>query len=306
MDNDNQFRSISFEISYEGEAHDEHEIDAAMLGQALSSMSQLLSESDEIINDGLGNPSLKVKAHKEGSFEVLFELAQFANSVDLLSLIGIAKQAIAINPLEAGAVIGGGTGTLIGALQALKNRTVLSVEVDDGVASLKTEDDETVDCPENVSKLLLNPSIRKKLDKLIYEPLVSEGTSLFKFKTADEQVFSEISKIDKDSFKAPRILCQKTIIKEQFTANVHFTNVNFESQNGWLMKLPNDERVKVKVEDKVFITKINANQAKFSKDDMFEVRYRTEVTNVGGEMGQTKYFIEQVIRHRVAPEKRII
>ncbi|GBO49480.1 hypothetical protein MFFDBJGM_02498 [Pectobacterium versatile] len=297
------FNVTDFEIKYNGNepgGPKEHQIDARILGNAITSLCDIIEQSDKIINGESSDVQVNVKAHQEGSFEVVVSVAQQADNINVLEILGLSKEIVAI-------ATGTSVGTVLGAIKWLKGRKLAEVAVDEekGTATLIAKDNEEIECPIVVQKVLSSPSVRKGFDDLVYKPLASEGISTFSVERDDEPLVT-VTEEDKKSFKATRSLVKEEKFAETVTANVHISCVNFLAKTGWKMILPNGNEVATAMNDDAFLERINLNKATFSKDDLFVVEYTHTQTQVGEKLGRPRYEIERVVRHRAAGDRKIV
>lgn len=297
------FSITDFELKYNGEepgGPKEHQIDARILGNAITSLCDIIEQSDKILNGEASTVQVNVKAHQEGSFEVVVSVAQAASNINVLDVLGISKEAAAV-------AAGAGIGTVLGALQWLRGRKLAEVSVNEktGTAKLVTKDNDEIECPETVHKVLSSKTVRNGFDELIYKPLASEGISSFSVEKNDHPVVT-IDENEKKSFKSTRSLQKEERLIEVLTANVHISCVNFLAKSGWKMILPNGDEVAAVMNDQSFIERINLNKATFSKDDLFVVEYTQSQLVTGEKLGRPRYEIERVIRHRAAGDRKIV
>lgn len=282
-----------FSIVYGGDAYSDNQIDARTLGNALSSLATLIEHSDKLLNGEKASPKLTVKAHKEGSFEVICEAVGISmNTLEALGLTTGAATAI---------------GSIWAALGIIKGKKIAEINTDksSGISKL-TVGNKEIECTEDVKKLLTSQAIRKEIDQLVYKPLQTEKSSLFKLKSDNKEILTEVEKDSAKSFKRKNVLVQKDIETETREVNVHFAKVNFSSVRGWSIILPNGEHITVAMNDENFLERVNTNQTRFSKDDLFVVSLRTETVTEEDVITKTAYSIDKVIRHRAAEERRII
>jgi len=282
-----------FSIVYGGDAYSDNQIDARTLGNALSSLATLIEHSDKLLNGEGVSPKLTVKAHKEGSFEVICEAIGISmNTLEALGLTTGAATAI---------------GSIWAALEIIKGKKIAEINTDksSGISKLIVGNKE-LECTEDVKKLLTSQAIRKEIDQLVYKPLQTEKSSLFKLKSDNQEILTEVEKDSAKSFKRKNVLVQKDIETETREVNVHFAKVNFSSVRGWSIILPDGEHITVAMNDENFLERVNTNQTRFSKDDLFVVSLRTETVTEEDVITKTAYSIDKVIRHRAAEERRII
>ncbi|WP_029685957.1 hypothetical protein [Tatumella saanichensis] len=276
-------------IAYGGKAYEGNEIDAKTLGEALTSLGSLIEHAEKIINGEDSEVQVTVRATKEGSFELL------------VAVMG------GIKTLEAlGLVAGGGaaTGSLLAIIEWLKGRKIHEITIDKSKGTSTIEvDGESVTCSTEVQKLVTSPIIRKEVDKLVYRPLLTDQESTFKVNNGKKNVI-KVSQSEVETFKAPRSTTEQKNHVETFTKNVNFSRVNFNSANGWKMILPEVGEVTTYMNDKAFFEIVSANEAIFSKDDLFVVEYSETVKETNGVLSGPKYSIEKVVRHRAAADRK--
>ncbi|HCT5877603.1 hypothetical protein ABM001_16925 [Morganella morganii] len=292
---------INFGIKYDGSTEGgplNHQIDARLLGTSMVSLCDLIEQSNKIINGEASDIQVDVRAHKEGSFELLLSVAQGASSVDVLDVIGITKAV----------VTGASIGTLFGVLKWLKGRKIADSEYDaeTDTYTLVTKDNEKIECTEAVKKLVSSDIVMKGVNDIVYAPLSDDEISSVTF-LQDGTPLETIEKDDKKVFQLSRSPIKSEKESETHTSEVHITNVNFTKKTGWKMMFHDGEEVPISMNDAAFIERINLNKASFSKDDLFQVKYtKTQTKTDGALVGNPRYSIEQVIRHRAAGERKIV
>ncbi|XKM14259.1 hypothetical protein RCS94_03580 [Orbaceae bacterium ac157xtp] len=282
-----------FSIVYGGDAYSDNQIDAKTLGNALSSLAALIEHSDKLLNGEDASPQLIIKAHKEGSFEIICEVV--GASLNTL-------QALGLNIGAATAI-----GSIWAALDIIRGKKIAAIDTNKrtGISKL-TVDNIEIECTEDVKKLLISPVVRKEIDQLVYQPLQTENPSFFKLKSDGQQPLAEIEQDSAKNFKRKNIVVQHDIETEEREVNINFAKVNFSSKRGWSIILPDQEQVNVSMNDENFLERVNTNQTRFSKDDLFVVLLRTETIKEDDIISKVTYSIDQVIRHRAAEERRII
>lgn len=284
-----QAKVTELKIAYGGKAYEDSEIDAKTLGEALMSLGALIEHAEKIINGEDSEVQVTVRATKEGSFELLVAVL---GGLETLKALGFVAGA------------GAAGGSLLGMIEWLKGRKISEVTIDKTKNTSTIEvDGETITCPSKVQRLLTSPVIRKEIDKLVYRPLMTEEDSTFKIQDGKKNVI-KVDKNDVGTFKAPRSTTEQKIHVESFTKDVHFSRVNFNSSTGWKMVLPDSEEVTASMNDEAFLERVSANEAIFSKDDLFVVEYSETVKENNGVLSSPKYTVEKVIRHRAAAGRK--
>lgn len=279
------------EIAYGGEAYADNQIDAKTLGEALTSLSALIEHAEKIINGETSEPKVNIKATKEGSFTLLVAVM---GSLNTLSALGLA------------AGVGAASGGVLGIIEWLKGRKIGSIVVDEqkDIAEIKV-DDETIECSNDIQKLVTSPIIRKELDKLIFKPLQTEKPATFAVSSGAKKVV-KVTQQESSSFK----LAKTTFVEKTHVAthevNVHFSNVRFKQGKSWDIILPGGEEVSASMKDEAFLERIEHNQAAFCKDDLFVVELTETTKETNGELSKPRYSITRVIRHRAAADRKLV
>ena len=125
-------KSKNFSIFYDSDETKDHTIDAEVLGQSLISFSKAVKKADRVINGSDSTLEIDVKAHKEGSFGVTYEITQLLqSSLNVIEYIGITA--------ATSAVVGGSVMALINNIAGRKMKGVVRegddksvIELDDG------------------------------------------------------------------------------------------------------------------------------------------------------------------------------
>lgn len=287
-----------FSISYDAETGDyhNHEIDAQTLSRSIQGVCDMVAEANALINKG-AEVNLKVTAPaKEGSVIIEYLLlASTPQALAVLKYLGLTAGSAAI----AG-------GSLLEVVKKLKNRRVANVVIDGDSDIAKIEvDGEIVECDKFVARLAVDKKVRDAVHSVVQAPI--SGREGAKFKVLDEQDEAVVViKEEEASDYSPlprKSLEQEEVITEKKTA--YFVQVNFESNNGWRVKLADGTEHAVTLADEAFMDKVNQNQQSFSKEDLFEVVIETKAI-----YRQTRstfnYTVLEVTRHFADKGRRLV
>ncbi|EAO9317119.1 TPA: hypothetical protein QCD44_002104 [Enterobacter hormaechei] len=276
-------------IAYGGEAYEDNEIDAKILGEALTSLSSLIENAEKILHGEQADPQINIKATREGSFTLLVSVLGNLSTLEVLGFSG---------------AVAAGAGSLMGILDWLRGRKPEEIIINDATnTATLVVDGESIDCSKDLEKLVTSPIIRKEIDRLVYRPLLTEQSSHFRIESGEHEVV-RIQQETAEVYKAPRKLTNEQRLEEELQMNVKFSKLSFNSPNGWKMILPNNDEVGVKMADEAFLARVNSNQATFTKDDLFVVNIKKTTQEIGGQFGNPKYTILRVVRHRAAEDRR--
>lgn len=285
-----------FSLFYDTVSTDDHTIDASVLGKSLISISESIEFADKFINGEDSEVKIKVVASHEGSFGVEFEVVQILQTAkDILKIIGITAGAGAAS-----------AGTVLGIIEALKSRKVVAtIDNDQGNSTIELDDGSFVECTSEVKKLVTNSVFRSKIEPAFVNPLTSEPGSKIKFVDQNQNVLQEIESERLTHFKKTS---KQTIVEETFEdkeVELRFTQVNFESKNGWRVDYLN-ENLGVRMNDEGFLARISERKENFVKGDLFKVILRKSTKIESGKTPSEKLSIEKVVRHRVNKERKIL
>jgi hypothetical protein len=287
-----------FSISYDAEVGDykNHKIDARVLSRSIQGVYDMVEEANALLNKG-AEVSLKVTAPaKEGSVIVSFLLlATSPQALALLKVIGLST---------AGAAIAGGS--LIEVVRKLQNRRVVNVviEGDSDVAKIEV-DGAVIECNKFVAKLAVDKKVREALHNVVQAPVAGREGAKFKVLDENEKPVLEIEEEEASNYAPlpPKSLEQEEVRKETTTG--YFVQVNFESNNGWRVKLGDGTEHAVTLADEKFMDKVNQSQQSFSKEDLFEIIIETKII-----YRQTRstynYTVLEVTKHFAAKGRRLV
>tara|TARA_B100001063_G_C16652978_1_gene496939 strand:+ start:87 stop:935 length:849 start_codon:yes stop_codon:yes gene_type:complete len=278
--------SITFKLKFETPEKDgqpTHQIDAETLGHSLTELSGLLRNSIKTLKGESATAELDVKANSEGSFVVEFVAFLSAGGIEVLKTLGITTSAAA----TAG-------GTIFSLLKQIGNRKVVKkITNDDETVSLILDDDEKVDCTEEVVRLMESYSVRKSIENVVSKPVNSGKATGISFLDDNEKITTTLNKKELESFRAP---AKKNFTEEKESierVDVIFEVVDFTKASGWKIKI-DEQLTSVKINDKAFLERVGASKKEFKKGQKFNVDLKTTQKIVENKTTVT-YSIEQVL-----------
>lgn len=288
-------QTSTFKISYDIDETSDHTIDAELLGQSIMSTAQLIKNTNKLLNGEDSELIVDVKAPAEGSVIVEFITLFNAAGINPLTTLGFVAGVV---PAAA---------TVLGALSQIRSRKVIRVEeVENDEVQLKLNDDNTIDLPSDIAKIVLNNEVRKSLEKIIKDPIHGASSGSVIIKNADNVDVMSIPVSNIEYFKRPTKITVDEVDETIEPKEIRFTKVNFDGVTGWQIKLPNDSLVSARMSDEAFIERINQNRQQFSKEALFSVSLKTTVTHKHGAAPSYKREVLNVRRHRANAEDRII
>ena len=281
-----------FQVILTGPSIINREIDAPALSAAIMALHLLLEEADTILNDGRTEHRLSVLNNfQEGSFKVDFTSAQniLQKTLDLLKSDNV--DAI----LNAAEIIGFVLGPvslfyLIKKLKGKKPSKIVQIKNNKCVVH---EGSQKIIVPNGVVNLYEAPTIRKKTEMFIAEPINAGKFHKIKFMQKGKELFS-IDQSEADYYRCPAEEKTDGEVRVE-TTDLYIVKVSFKEGNKWDFH-DGHSQLTARIEDEVFIDSVNKSDIAFSKGDILKVQLRWEKYRT--ETGLKKdYYIEKVLKH---------
>jgi len=255
-----------FIVTYDGEAHADHEMDIMTLGNSLSSLGTLLYETNEVLNQDRGSISIKINAEfVEGSFGVEVELIQsLIDAKDILTPLGL---------MGAGAA----TGTVVAVINWLKGERITAVEQQEDGTEIFVGGDH-ITCPKAVAALVGNSKVRQAFEGVVRTPLQSDGTESVSFKRdrSDDDPVLEITRSQSESFT--RLSVKPVNEEDTVDARVKFTAANVMKKTGWQILVGGSTvPVAAKMEDDAFRDRLKNQEENYVFGRRFDVKLEIKV-----------------------------
>lgn len=274
---------LKFDTPEDVDGEPTHQIDAETLGESLTELSGLLRNSLKTLQGESASAKLDVKANTEGSFVVDFVAFLSEGGIEMLRTLGITTSTLSV----AGA-------SIFSLLKQIGDRKIVKkIFNDDDSVSLILEDEQKIDCSEDVAKLMDSYSVRKSIENLVSKPVSSGKANGISFLDENETVTTSLTKEELPSFKAP---AKKSFTEEKESVNrleVVFEVIDFTKATGWKISL--DEKIiTVRINDKAFLERVSSSKREFKKGQTFQVDLKTIEKLVEGTT-TTNYSIEQVL-----------
>lgn len=284
----------SFSLAYDGPAVREGEMDLAELGPALIGLSQLLKAAGRATYGDEAVVSVRAKATREGSFEVLLSLGvegghmlwEFWKQPDvqaaatLLGLLGLTAKDGAVQVIK----------TLRGSRPRKQER------LKDGEVRIETMDGTVLVIPEPSLRLALDPAVRQALQRVVVQPLETDGIDTVKIGAGTARVV--ITENEVDSFRQLPDTDDDQFVS-RFQKPFKIVSLHFTSGRKWRLHDGRATRL-VAIEDEEFNGRVDRNEERFAKGDLLICEVE-EISVRAGSDFSSHYVIKRVIEHRPAP-----
>jgi len=291
-------------LRFDGEAFNDHEMDAEQVADAIKGMAASIKQADKLLNGENSIVDVKVVAFQDGCFGAVLDIIQTSvPTVNALVTLGLVASVPAIK------------GTKEGVLKYLNmfNGRKTKEEVKTGkIVKITLQDDDVVEVDKDIAVLLQDKSIRKNLANVFHAPLTHQGVDsvtvglTVKGENAAKAIPQAIvTREEHSAYKAPAKLNVVTKEIDEIIKDVYFTKINFNGKDGWAAKFPDGSTKKVRMDDKLFLSRAKQNEEKFSSDMLFVVKFEyTSTTSLDG--ASEKYVVKHVQRHRTSSDNKLI
>lgn len=296
----------TFVLAYDGPAVADGEMDVADLAPALMHLGRLLSAAAKVVDGDASHVSVKVKATREGSFEIDLSLAMSAlmhtwkwwkgddvqAASALISLLGVSGTGVTVSLIKFVRFLSGRRPKEARRLE--KDQVEVLIEGADGTPVSLT-------VPLAVYQLAKDQQVRSALAGVVADPLDKDGIDTVRFGPKGMGV--EIHKEEAFAFRAPIELDAETFVNRYQRA---FSIVSLSFKDGQKWRLNDGHGPKsVTVLDQEFVDRVNRNEIRFAKGDILicEVIERAHLSEKGL---KAEYEIVKVIEHQIAPTQPLL
>ncbi|OAI19320.1 hypothetical protein A1507_07095 [Methylomonas koyamae] len=270
-----------FCVIYDGDDHENHEMNIGMLGRSLSALGDAITEANAVLNGDASSIDVRVSADLiPGSFGIDVQVIQSAiDAKDVILALGLATGAVA-------------TGSVLAVIDWLKGEEITIIEDEEnGMKKIHTGN-RFIECQDDIAKLVQDTRVRKSIEKFIYEPLQNPGTNCFATRKSRDSIENDVY-IDKQTASSYTGLVihqtEKTIPVE---ATIKFTAANVNKSTGWKAIIEGQEHI-VRMQDEFFLERLSNMQEPHVFGRTFTVTLQVKtIAKLGSEI--VKYAVERV------------
>lgn len=284
-----------FTIAYDGPALRSASMDVRDLAPALLAVGQLFDAANAALNDESAQVKINVTATGQGSFEIVFEIAQTLHaqlsaffSSDIVTAAGDLKTLI-VGTLS-------GTSCLLWLVRKLKGRKPGKIERLSDSHVRVTIDGESFDVPLKLMRLYQDIAVRTAMQKVVADPLKKSGIDKFEVRE-DKRALITIGRADSVFFEKPEFP-EETLVEATRRAAFSIVSLAFKEDNKWRLYDGNTQ-ISASIEDQRFLQRVDTNQIAFAKGDILicDVLITQKTTDHGL---TTEYVVKNVVEHRPA------
>ncbi len=283
-----------FSIAYDGPALEDGSMDVRELAPALFAVGQLFEAVSQEINGDTAEVKVSVHATREGCFEVLLnlDLGFIRETLGLLGDLITAKDLVKY-------IIGGGAATgsigLVGVVRWLKGRNPTNIESLENKKTRIEIDGEYIVIETSYFALSQNPNIRQAIEKLIAQPLKTEGIESVEISDDDRK-----ERVEKGEYKYFEYRDLNGEILHDNTLDKTFSIIalSFNPNNKWRLS-DGVTTYSATINDQEFLEEVAKDQKSFAKNDILVCKFRMRQFIEGSKL-KSAYSVEKVIEHRQA------
>ena len=291
---DRDMSTCRFAIAYDGIAVADGRMSVKDLAPALLAVGELFDAANAVLNEDAAKVEAHVKATSEGSFEVALEFVQTSLVNQVVSLFSGDKVTAILQIKEF--IFGTlGVGGVITLVKWLRGKKASKIEhLDEGGTKITAEDGTTLEYPLKVLRLYEDRKVRLALHELIAVPLQKSGIDEFQVRNGD-RVEASVRKEDSEHFDAS-FLFESEVTVQVMDMQFNIVSLAFKERNKWRLTDGHHD-ISATIEDKDFLSRIDAYEEAFTKGDTLSCRVRIEQSTVLNQL-KTTYTVEKVLEHK--------
>ncbi len=286
---------MRLQMTYDGPALDDHEMDVRDLAPALMAAADLFGAASRELFGPTPNLSVRVTgSFRSGSFGIDLSLGIAGLTQTIMAVLG-GPAATAASNLKTlvDSVVG-----LIEFQKRRRGREILRVERREGgkvVVVVKEESE--IETNESVVRLLVNQAVTESLTKTM-APLGQPGID--RVTLGSEDAMAAMVTTEEVSYFTPMENPEEMLTDEVHPMAVYVVSVAFREDNKWRVS-DGQNTLYVAMEDKAFLEKIDHGES-FAKGDLLIGKVRMRQSNAGNLL-RTEYAIVEVQEHRHGPQQ---
>lgn len=289
--------NAEFTLQYDGPALRAHEMNVRDLAPAMLGVGEVFDALNTLFNGKATEVAVNVRAHQPGSFTVVFDVVQVVKSgVEFLAGTEVAA-ALQLKEVLVGAA--GGVGGLIWLIRKLRGRTPERIEkLSPGMFRL-TVNNEIYDVPMELLQAYQELSVRRALERFISRPLLKSGIDEVRIVDGGTLV-AHVTDDEAALFKAPEP-SDDVVVDDMRKAAYTIRDLSFDEDGTWRLNDGNNP-IKVKMEDKNFLSQVENDEIRFAKHDVLLclVHFKQRRTPKGL---SNEYTVTEVLQHIPAPRQ---
>ena len=281
-------------VSYDGESLKNHTMDIRELSISLTGLADIFQEANLVLNKGQATTSIQVKAFKEGSFQIHFDVIQSG-----INFLGIFDNSTITGALNLAQILGfsGGVTGLFKFIKFLKGKGIKDKSIIDDKLKITNYFGDSLIINNNVYNLYQNTAIRKGFEKAV-EPVLTEGIDVLEIFEETKNGSEKIDSINKSDAEYFVFSEQENKINEyESEMYLNLISPSFEDGNKWRFSTGSG-KFYATIKDENFLNEINSGIKLFGKKDILKARVLVKQNETGDFQIKNEYEILEVIEHK--------
>ena len=281
-------------IAYVGESVSDGTMDVNELAPALLALSNLIAESNKILNQNNSIVGVRLSSHIErGSFEMTLEIVHsFAEQLkswfigsdysleEILNYIGLTATLSRL--------------TLIQLYRWIKERKIKKVDQLNKNTVKIYVDNESKEISIGLSKLFFSYNIQKHLESVLY-PLKKDGVEVFEIRdTSTQESIEKISDNELDIFTLKRNENTEEKVSKQIM-RLKIKRISFERGSKWKFD-DGDSTFVADVKDENFLNEVISGNFSFSQSDEIEAEIEFHQQFVNGLLKKSYKIVTKILK----------
>lgn len=277
----------TFTVSYDGPALADHTIDVRDLAMAVLAVSDAFHRAQAVLDPGAEQVAVRVKAHREGSFEIVMLLVEWQESA-MDMLLGRPVQSV----LSLSGLVGSVLGSVAFVKQLRGRRVERAREVQPGLTEVQIEGGEVLQVASRELELVRDLEFRKAVSE-VARPLGRDGVEVLKITDRRTEIVARQE--DVGSFAPPTMPAEEELSVSCRNTVLQPVGVEFDGRK-WRFT-EGGAALSATVEDPAFRDRIERGQSAFKVSDLLRVRLRSRQYRDRSGALKVEHFIEEVLDH---------
>jgi len=282
---------VAFQLTYDGPALRTHEMNVRDLAPAMLAVGEAFEALNSLYNGKTAKIAVNVRAHEPGCFTVVFDVVQaFRETTQFFAGTEITAANNLMALLFGGGSVSGGLIWLVRKMRGKKPDRIEKLQPDMFRLFIG---DETFDVPIQLLRAYQEIRIRKAIEGFASKPLRRPGIEEMRVEQSG-RLIEQVKTEEEAYFRAPPDEGD-IVVDDTRQAAYAIRDLSFDEDGTWKL-FDGSAPIKARIEDEVFLARIERDEISFSAHDILlcRVHFVQRRTSKGLE---NEYTVEEVIQH---------
>jgi hypothetical protein len=284
---------LNLSFKFEGPEVADNGFDAAIFGDALRGIGDLLYRTANLVNGNKTVPSVRIKANLQGgSFEFLIELGQDLVAALVPVLTGVGINAILNCQQLIQLLFGKGNGSLLDLLRFLLGVKPTKIEKKDNIVLVYKDETRYLEVRREAFEFFSDQKVRKAIGLALADSLSRPGIDALTIKAPHLQ--QKVLESEKASFYFT-LSDEDVLDEETVEAELEIVGISFEKGRKWDFRSYKTV-FSAEITDERFWEKVDLRE-EFQKGDRLSVFMKTEIYKTDQQLRKRRTILK-VIAHK--------